>query len=66
MRSSTEFSRQSDSTPLMEACCGGHSDVVRTLINAGANVNSVSSTQNTALIYACGAGHLEVFLFVKI
>lgn len=61
MRNSTEFSNRSDSTPLMEACCGGHSDVVRTLIKAGANVNSISSTQNTALIYACGAGHFEVF-----
>uniref|UniRef100_A0A1I8BTT7 ANK_REP_REGION domain-containing protein n=1 Tax=Meloidogyne hapla TaxID=6305 RepID=A0A1I8BTT7_MELHA len=72
MRDSAEFSQQSDSTsdssvltqqsdstPLMEACCGGHVDVVRTLIQAGADVNALSSTRNTALIYACASGHLE-------
>lgn len=62
LRNSAEFLQRSDSTPLMEACCGGHADVVRTLINAGGNVNAISSTQNTALLYACGAGHVEVIL----
>ncbi|KAH7729304.1 ankyrin repeat and KH domain-containing protein mask [Aphelenchoides avenae] len=48
-----------ESTPLMEACCGGYPQVVKTLIDAGADVNAVSSSHNTALIYASAAGHLE-------
>ena len=61
-RNSDEFSQQSDNTPLMEACNCGHVDVVRTLIQAGADVNALSSTRNTALLYACASGHLEVIL----
>lgn len=49
-----------ESTPLMEACCGGYPQVVKTLIDAGADVNAVSSSHNTAMIYASAAGHLEV------
>nr|CAD2139141.1 unnamed protein product [Meloidogyne enterolobii] len=58
-RNSDEFSQQSDSTPLMQACNCGHADVVRTLIQAGADVNALSSTRDTALLYACASGHLE-------
>lgn len=49
----------------MEACCTGHVEVVRELIKAGANVNYMSNTHNTALIYACAAGHFEVFFNIK-
>lgn len=49
----------------MEACCTGHVEVVRELIKAGANINYMSNTHNTALIYACAAGHLEVFLILN-
>ncbi|KAL3102100.1 hypothetical protein niasHS_003509 [Heterodera schachtii] len=59
MRNSPEFVQQADSTPLMEACCGGHSDVVRMLLQAGTDINALSSTHNTALIYACASGYIE-------
>lgn len=38
--------------------------MVKTLIQAGADVNALSSTRNTALIYACASGHIDVrFIF---
>lgn len=32
---------------------------MKILIEAGANVNATSGTQNTALIYACASGHID-------
>ncbi|XP_059471305.1 ankyrin repeat domain-containing protein 17 isoform X2 [Neocloeon triangulifer] len=49
-----------DCTPLMEAASAGHADIVRLLIENGADVNAQSSTGNTPLMYACAGGHLEV------
>ncbi len=49
-----------DSTPLMEAASGGYSDIVKLLIDHGANVNAKSSVGNTALTYACCGGYEEV------
>ena len=59
MRNSAEFNQHTDSTPLMEACCSGHADLVRLLITAGADVNCLSSSRNTALIFACASGHID-------
>jgi hypothetical protein len=40
-------------TPLMQACIGGHSNVVSTLIAAGASLDYVDRNGDTALIKAC-------------
>lgn len=45
---------------LMEACCAGQVEIVRELVASGADVNAVSDSQNTPLIYAATAGKLEV------
>lgn len=47
-------------TPLMEAAQEGHLDLVRHLINCGANVNATTSSGDTALMYACENGHTDV------
>uniref|UniRef100_A0A1I7WM42 ANK_REP_REGION domain-containing protein n=1 Tax=Heterorhabditis bacteriophora TaxID=37862 RepID=A0A1I7WM42_HETBA len=60
VRGSTNFRGDVDCTPLMEACCAGTVDVVRSLIAFGADINVVSVTQNSALIYAAAAGQEEV------
>ena len=49
-----------DSTPLMEAASGGYADIVKLLIDHGANVNAKSSVGNTALTYACCGGYEDV------
>lgn len=49
-----------DSTPLMEAASGGYADIVKLLIEHGANVNAKSSVGNTALTYACCGGYEDV------
>lgn len=36
------FSSSGDSTPLMEAASGGYADIVKLLIDHGANVNATS------------------------
>ncbi|VDM91840.1 unnamed protein product [Litomosoides sigmodontis] len=53
-------STHNDRTPLMEACCAGHSDIVKHLLDHGADINAVSATKNTPLIYASAAGNVEV------
>ena len=45
------------STPLMEASQEGHVDIVKFLIERGANVHAETSTQDTALTYASANGH---------
>ena len=39
-------------TALMYACSSGHSDVARTLLQAGAEVNKVDNLNKTALFHA--------------
>lgn len=47
-------------TALMYAASRGYADVVRVLLDAGANVNLKSNSGNTALIYAALWGHADV------
>ena len=51
-----------DCTPLMEASSGGFVDIVKLLLQHGANVNAQSSSGNTALHYACCGGYEDVVL----
>ena len=44
----------------MEAASGGYADIVKLLIDHGANVNAKSSAGNTALTYACCGGYEDV------
>lgn len=46
-----------DCTPLMEAANGGFIDIVKLLLQHGANVNAQSSSGNTALHFACCSGY---------
>lgn len=48
------------STPLMEAAQEGHLDLVRFLLETGANVHAQTQTGDTALTYACENGHTDV------
>lgn len=45
------------STPLMEASQEGHVDIVKFLIQKGANIHATTNTGDTALTYACANGH---------
>lgn len=48
-------------TPLMEAAQEGHLELVKYLIsNAGAEINTATSSGDTALTYACDNGHTDV------
>lgn len=44
----------------MEASQEGHLELVRFLLEYGANVNAVTQTNDTALTYACENGHTDV------
>lgn len=45
------------STALMEAAQEGNIDIVKFLIEKGANIHAETSTSDTALTYACANGH---------
>ncbi|XP_015790056.1 ankyrin repeat and KH domain-containing protein 1 isoform X2 [Tetranychus urticae] len=47
-------------TPLMEAAQEGHIELVKHLINVGANVNATNANGETALMHACENGHTDV------
>jgi ankyrin repeat protein len=44
----------------MYACAGGHEDVVRTLLDTGANVEDHNENGHTPLMEAASAGHVGV------
>lgn len=48
------------STPLMEASQEGHLDLVRYLLECGADVHAQTTSADTALTYACENGHTDV------
>ena len=47
-------------TSLHYAACGGHEEVVRVLINAGANVEEHNENGHTPLMETATAGHITV------
>ncbi len=47
-------------SPLQLACQLGHADIVRSLLDAGADVNSVAGDGSTPLISAVFKGHIDV------
>lgn len=44
----------------MESSQEGHLELVRYLLEAGASVNAITGTGDTALTYACENGHTDV------
>lgn len=55
-----EYGERRGLTPLMAAAGEGHADVVRALIDAGANPNRVDDDQWSAAMHAADGGHLAV------
>ena len=55
-----EVHRKSPFTPLLEASLGGHSDIVRYLLEQNADVNEADIFGRSALYYAYQNGHLDV------
>jgi len=50
--------------PLWCAAAAGHLDIVRLLIQKGANVNSTTKTNSTPLRAACFDGHFEIVQYL--
>ncbi len=48
--------RAGDATPLHKACAGGHAEVVRVLLRAGASARAVDADGETPLHKACASG----------
>ena len=55
---------RSGNTPLLMAVEGNHLEVIKLLINKGANPNQQNKYGNTALILACSQSTVEVVLFL--
>lgn len=47
-------------TPLMYGCAGGHTEVVKFLLEHGANVEDHNENGHTPLMEAASAGHVEL------
>jgi len=52
-------------TPLQLASFNGHFEVVRFLVERGADINLRNTTGATALSYAYGRGHLQIYNYLK-
>lgn len=52
------------SFPLQAACHGGHKEIVRMLLDAGANINNKGGLRGTALSTACNRGYWEIVQFL--
>lgn len=50
----------SENTALMLACCGGHEDIVKLLIEAGADLELQNESGHTPLMEAASGGHVGV------
>ena len=50
-----------DRTPLMEAATQGHTECVRSLLAAGAEVGATDTHRSSALHYACEEGNVRLF-----
>ena len=50
--------------PLWCAAAAGHTEIVRLLVERGANVNSTTKTNSTPLRAACFDGHYEIVQFL--
>ena len=56
----SDFSSQSNLTPLIIAASAGKTQVVRILLAKGADINAVNSDGHSALQYAASKNHTEV------
>ena len=56
--------RVEGATPLWFATVQGHLDIVKMLVKRGANVNSKTNTNSTALQAACYHGHYEIVKYL--
>ena len=52
-------------TVLMEAASNGRTDIVKSLIKAGADVNATTNYGNTALMEAARGGYTEIIEILK-
>eukprot|EP00057_Strongylocentrotus_purpuratus_P016589 XP_011671063.1 PREDICTED: ankyrin-3-like [Strongylocentrotus purpuratus] len=55
---------ENDDTPLHEACSAGHLDIVKMLLEKGANINVTNWDNETALHHACKENHQLVAEFL--
>ena len=60
VESSDDRNRSNCDTPLMKAAMHGHVDIVRFLLDRGANIDNRSDIDDTALHYAAYYGHDEI------
>ena len=59
-RTHFDSSSSSSKTPLMQAVLGGHTEVVRLLLERGADINATERDSKTALMLAAESGQTEI------